>query len=187
MANDHTAHYAWKYEALCYVFPLVMGTIFAVLNFKLITSPEVSDNSTPAFGVLLSIIIPLVIIWLVATYGAVCLKKYAYSIRDSQDGESLNHISNALILLVLYIILLPMAHTLASLALNTHFLGVAVVIGNYLPLMIALASVYLLYKGCKNLTEIVAKKLKKSPRFVLLSGLCGFIFIGFAWRFYFMQ
>jgi hypothetical protein len=177
-------YHVWKYEAISYAFPLVMGAIFAILNFKASTSASLDNKTTPAFGLLLSIIIPIVIIWLLATYGAVHLKSYAYSIKDSKDGKALNDISNALALLVLYIIILPMVSSLVSLARHTTYLQASGIAGNYIPLIIALISAYLLHRGSAKLVGLVPHKLKTTTRFYLICCACALLFAGFVWQFY---
>ncbi len=177
-------YHVWKYESVSYAFPLIMGAIFAILNFKITTSAGIENKTTPAFGILLSIIIPLIIIWLIATYGAVRFKSYAFSIKDSQDGRALSDISNALILLVLYIILLPMVRPLESLALHSKYLRASIIAGNYIPLAVAIVSTYLLYRGSMKLLDIVPRKIKAGPRFYLLNGVSILFFVGFAWHFY---
>jgi hypothetical protein len=180
MSKNHS----WKYETVSYIFPIAMGIIFVFINYQTTRTPGLSTKAPYSFPVLLSIIIPLVVIWLIATYGAMLFKRYATTIKDSNDGKSLNEIADALILLVLYIILLPMANTLESLALHTEYLRLAVAIGNYLPLAIALVSVYLLYKGSRGLMTIISGKLKDTLRVNVVRVLCAVFLWAFLWRFY---
>lgn len=181
MSKDHDI---WKYTNASYAFPLLMGIIFIFINYKNTHDPAVTTQVPRSFPLLLSIIVPLVGIWLIATYGAICFKKYASSIRESADGKSLNDIANGLLLLVIYIVLLPMNNSIQSLVVNTPYLRPSVFLGNHVPLAFALISGYLLYRGSKKLAGIVPHKLTTSRRATLLSVISGLFFAGFIWRFY---
>ena len=109
----------WKYAKLIYIYPVAIGVLSIVTNYNRSHNPSLSDATRPSFAVLLSIIIPLIITWMLATFGTVRLKTYAHSIIDSKDGRSLNYIADSLLLLLAYIVMLPMINSLLSLVRHT--------------------------------------------------------------------
>lgn len=176
--------YIWNYKTATCSLPLVSGLAFILLSYHTIRTATKSAIAPPSFAILLSIIVPVTFIWLIAAYGAARFKEYAYSIKDTQDGKSLNDISNALLLLLPYMILLTMANSIESLFVHSSNLSIVVGLGNYIPIIFALASVYYLLRGSNELIVLIPHQKRNVRRFTAISSLCLLLFAGFAWSFW---
>jgi hypothetical protein len=170
-------------KRIIYVLAALAGAFFIFLGYTM--SKSVSDtNAGFSFSVFLSISIPVIAIWIIALHGAVKLREYSSSIRQSQDGDSLHYIANALLALVAYIILLSTASTVFRLFMDTPYLDDAVIISNLLPLSVALISVSLLFKGSSMLAAMTKVKHNNVRMLRLLAIPCVALFAGYAWLFY---
>lgn len=181
VAKNKNENYVWSSHTLPYLVPLLLGVVFAYLTLKVPTSTGRS------VWVQLTIVIPEIIVWIIASIGAFRFKKYAVSIKEHRDGKALNSIANALLLLVLYIILLTTASSIVSLFANTSYILPAVAIKNHLPVIVILASVAYLLKGSVELNKIVSKSTWSRAHLLLLAGVSFMFFIVFAYAFYTAQ
>ena len=163
---------------ISYVIPLVTGLIFILLTLK---APATNERSQ---AVQLTIVIPEIIIWVIASVGAFRFKKYASSISSHPDGKGLNQTANALLLLVLYIILLTTASSLVNLFARSRYLDAAITLRNHLPVMTALASVIFLLKGSADLCKILGKDIWTRRRLLLLLGSSLAFLAAFGYAFY---
>jgi len=178
MAKNISEPKTWKFTPLAYSFPLVMALVFVYLTYS---TPASSDSS---LLIRFSILIPEIIIWLLATLTAVRFKQYVMSIKNSPDGESLNYIANALLLLVVYVILLTSADAFVRLFINTNFLESATVLGHHIPIAVAAVSGVYLFYGSQKLKQIAPAKIWTRTRGALFAVLCFALFGIFAWQFY---
>lgn len=183
MKNVATKHQndLWSSNTLPYIIPLLLGGIFTYLSLKISTAGERS------LLIQLSIVIPEVLIWTIASVGAFRFKNYANLIKDHKDGKALNNIANSLLLLVLYIILLTTASTIVTLLAETDYLQVAIALRNHLPIIVILASVFFLLKGSEDLNKIVANTVWTKTRLLWLVGASFVFFIIFGYVFYTAQ
>jgi hypothetical protein len=173
--------YLWNSSTLPYLIPLVIGIVFA---FLVIAIPV---NTERSLLVRLTITIPEIIIWLIASVGAFRFKKYATSIKNYPDGKGLDKIANALLLLVLYIILLTTASTIVNLLAHTEYLDITIALKNHLPVITILASALFLLRGSEDLNEVVGDDIWTKPRLLLLVGSALVFFMVFGYVFYTAQ
>jgi len=173
--------YLWNSSTLPYLIPLVIGIVFA---FLVIAIPV---NTERSLLVRLTITIPEIIIWLIASVGAFRFKKYATSIKNYPDGKGLDKIANALLLLVLYIILLTTASTIVNLLAHTEYLDIAIALKNHLPVITILASALFLLRGSEDLNKVVGDDIWTKPRLLLLVGSALVFFMVFGYVFYTAQ
>lgn len=135
------------------------------------------------FVINLTIAIPEIAIWSVALISAQKVKQYALTIKASKDGEAFVYLADALLLVAIYIILICTATSIISLFNKTSNLDTIILLENYFPLFIGLASSVLLLFSGREFTKIVPIKV---PRFKII--LMAILFIAvtalFAWHFY---
>jgi hypothetical protein len=177
-------NYVWKYKSISYIFPILMGIIAITLDYRMSLTRSSNNETITSFPLLLTITIPVIAIWLLATYGATRLKSYAHSIRASNDGKNLNYIANGLLWLVVYLLLLPTANPIEGLFVNSRYLRLSVILGNHTLVVLGLISVYLLLKGTRGLVPLTQRSLRGTPLFTVFSLVSGAFLIFFAWSFY---
>jgi hypothetical protein len=108
----------------------------------------------------LSFVIPIVLIWVAAAYGAFQVRKYAAAIKGSPDGEAFASISNGLGVLVGGLIAASLIGTIRSyIPDNPSQLATLQVVTNYFNLAYALAAFALLFKGSRQLLAVGRTKL----------------------------
>lgn len=110
---------------------------------------------------LLSFILPEIIIWLLAAVGAVRLKNYAMSIRDSDDGLALDYVANSLLLFVLYVVLVSIGGTIVDAAAGSTYEKLTIALTNHIPLAIILVAAILLWIGSKKLLKMLEQADKE--------------------------
>ncbi|HSH31055.1 MAG TPA: hypothetical protein VK963_00080 [Candidatus Saccharimonadales bacterium] len=168
-ANNQSDRVRRVQQFLVYGLPLYLGAVHIYLLF--------SDSSMQTGRALrLTIIIPEIIIWVIASASAFRFKKYACSIADHPDGRALNHIANALLLLVIYIILLTTAGSIARLFADTDYRNVVTTLRNHVPLAVILASVTELAIGSSQLNALAGNNwwTPKRRRWLALSAILFF-------------
>ncbi len=132
----------------------------------------------------LSIVVPLLAIWLVAAYGALRFRRYANMIKSSPDGGAVDTLSNGLVVLVIYLLSSTLVGSIAPYFANTGYASTAVIIRNYLPLALALYSFGLLYQGSLKLTALIKAPTWRGSRVILfLIPYCIFA-VFYTWVFY---
>jgi hypothetical protein len=149
--------YRWNYRhSLAYGLLAVLGLAFIISSYKVALKDH--DGSFDYFLLHLSINLPEIAIWLLSMVGAMRLKNYAISIRSSRDGNALDDIANALLLLVVYTVLLSMMGFINNLFAHTGLIGTVVAFSNHLPLLIILLSAILLWRGSVKLLTLMNTK-----------------------------
>jgi hypothetical protein len=178
MVKSSTTNRSWRYANLLIGLPIVLGVVFILLTLK--TAPFHEASLLLRF----SITIPEIIIWIIAMSGAVKLKQYAVSIIDDQDGKAYNYIADSLLLLVMYVILLTSFSTVTLLFTDSSYLRIAVIARNYVPIIIVLASAWLLFLGSQKLIHITRRNIWNLHNLVVLAlPFVGFL-IMYSRRFY---
>jgi hypothetical protein len=131
----------------------------------------------------LTIILPVLVIWLVALNGAASFQRYARLIRGSEDGDALQWISAGVTLLVLYYILQSVLTQLPLFFVGKWLLIPVLMLANHVPLMLALVAFLVILAGAWKLRALTVKRLG-------LGGLAAIAFpylvLGaiYAWLFY---
>lgn len=138
-----------------YLLGIVAWLIYAGMS---IFGPRVNNyhlNDITFYLVQLSVILPLLLIWLTAIYGAANFKNYARMIKDSPDGQALNLVTNGLILLVISFIFQALLGVLPRFAVGTAWLYPVVFLRNHLPMVLALLSSIYICIGSYRLATLV--------------------------------
>ncbi len=169
-----------------YFFVIATWLAYAALTLLSPHKGATSFNltATQTTELQLTIILPMLAIWLVATFGALRFRRYAETIKSSPDGAAALDISNGLLVLVAYLIISTAISSIASYAVGTDLVWAAVAIHNHLPIVIALVAFALTFRGSSKLVALSGKSIWSNRRIILfLIPFCVFSFI-FTWAFY---
>lgn len=132
----------------------------------------------------LTIVVPILAIWLVAAYGVTRFRRYAQMIKDSPDGAAASTISSGLVLLIVYLLFSTLISSLAPYAAGTSWANFAVILKNQLPILIALSAFSLTYWGSYKLVSLGGEPSWSKMRIILfLIPYCVFAVL-FTWVFY---
>jgi hypothetical protein len=137
---------------------------YIALVFGVAPSPEVLEryhiSSTAARLLNLTVVVPLVVIWITAFFGASKMKEYATAVQDSKEGPSFNALAAGLMISVMSFPLnSAISSALSHLARhNPHLLATTTIIRNYLALGLALIAFYFIGKGAMSLAKMVRKR-----------------------------
>jgi hypothetical protein len=102
----------------------------------------------------LTFVIPILLIWAAAIYGAFQFRAYAESIKKSPDGQALMKVSQGLLILAFGLIVTSLFGTLRQTMLNLGNDAVFSIISRYLAVIFALLAFYFLFQGSNKLREI---------------------------------
>ncbi len=141
-----------------------IATLLATVYYVIMTfSTPVRENTfklsdKQLFNLRLTVVIPVVLIWLIGTYGVAKFKSYAASIKDSPDGKGFNTIANGLAFLLygglvtsLYSVTIGYWATSASIATRTR-------ISNAYAIIVPLIAYFIILKGARMLVKTVHAK-----------------------------
>lgn len=148
-----------------------IALIILYLSLTLAIPPDASvltryNLRPPQLAMLrLSVSVPLVIIWLIALYGFICIYRYANSIRTHKDGKAFMTISNGLGVLTFGLPIQSISTAYFNyLGRSTpHLEATTTIISNYIGLGIILLGFYILNKGAKKLNGQVRADTTGSP------------------------
>lgn len=161
--------YAWIY--------ILLLLIYVLLAFTLPTDPQILERyNMSQFQIRLlnlTIVGPLVLIYLAALYGFAHFRNYAASIRQSKEGPALSLISKGLMVLGFS---LPVNSIVGSLTSYTRFqhpdlLSEITVFRSYLALILAGTGMYLIAKGANSLHGTINKPFKVHPYLAFLGAI----------------
>lgn len=130
----------------------------------------------------LTIVIPVLVIWLIAINGTVSFLRYAWLIRTSADGQALQLISVGLMILVLFYILQSVLGEVPLYFAGKWQLYPLLMLANHVPVMLALLGFVVILAGAWKLREL-------TPRGLSAGGLSAIVFpyavlgLLFAWLF----
>lgn len=105
------------------------------------------------------IILPLFFIWSMAFYGFSIFDKYAQLIRRHKDGAAFAEIARGLMILAVGTAATSLVNALFKLVTHSSLSAVKaqVVIGNYLTMLVTLASFIFMYRGAVQLCRLTKK------------------------------
>lgn len=115
----------------------------------------------------LTVVIPLVIIWLTALYGFVTLRRYANSVAETKEGPSFKYLSFGLMVLAFSLPInslssLLVRHTSTN---NPDLLVPLTIVRNHLVLILSLVAFWILVVGARALAKtLVSKSFPYIPR-----------------------
>jgi hypothetical protein len=131
----------------------------------------------------LTIVVPVLIIWVIALRGATRFHHYAAIIRDSPDGKALRLISIGLFFLILNFISQSLIGATRPYFVGTDFIYPSVFLRNQLPVALTLIAFGCILAGSRRLGQTSLHPLTKDR---LLSTLLPYVLLSaiFAWWFY---
>jgi hypothetical protein len=147
-----------------YAAYLVFAIIYLVVSLLAPLGPNRFNLSTTHTRELqAAILLPLLLIWLAAIYGAEKLYDYTRLIKNSKDGKALSVLSSGLSLLVASILINAFIGLFRPWALKDGWLAAYTIFSNYLGILLPLAAYVVLHNGSlRLLSSIKAKPSKKS-------------------------
>jgi hypothetical protein len=131
----------------------IIGTIIAPL-----APSRFNLSTTKTHLIQITFVIPIVLIWALAFYGAEKFKNYALSIRKHPDGKALNQIANGLIILTAAVMSGGLSGIFRPWAVEDHWLKSFTIIFNYIEAFLPLVAFYCMYRGSVDLRRLAAKK-----------------------------
>jgi hypothetical protein len=187
MSSREPAKSNWVNLKLIYTALYLLSFVYVLLIWKNAELLKTHDSSfAKLFIINFTIAIPEIVIWFVALRSAVHFKNYASNIRLSKDGQSMNYLADALLMIVFYVILVTTSGQITGLFKNSSSLHTIVQIESYFPIGIALAASVLFFMGSKALNRMVPLRIKTRT---LLAISCLFVIVVglFAWHFYVIE
>lgn len=160
--KDHVA--VWSFLALT--------ALYVVLALALPTDPKVLEkyqiDQAQSRLLSLTIIVPIVLIYLTALYGFIRFKRYSASIHGTNEGRSFEWITYGLAVLVFS---LPSLSVVSSLLTYISFrypelLPSATITRNYLSLIFPLTAFTLLEKGARELYKTLRRAKDRADPFL---------------------
>jgi hypothetical protein len=108
----------------------------------------------------LTVVIPIITIWIAAFYGYTALKRYAASVSRSTEGVPFNELANGLLILVMSLPLVASASAILAYIAQRDpgFMPAGTIIRNYLNVASAVMAFYFIGKGAEALGKLVKRK-----------------------------
>lgn len=157
-----------------YIWLAILAFFYLLLTF--ITPPngasltKYSLSPTQARLISLSVVAPILLIWLVAFYGFIRFKNYAESIKDTKDGVQLLGVARGLMYLAFTLPVTSVASSAANYisAMRHDLTPKTVIFNNYIAIILLLMAFYVIYKGAMGLFSTLKKRPSlHSPRDIL--------------------
>ncbi len=119
-----------------------------------------------------TIMLPFILIWMVAFYGALRFKQYTESIKQSDDGRMLNRMADGHIVLAFSLPITTLAGSFLSYisVRSPDLVPEAVIIRNYLSIILSITAFALIGEGAKGLASLIKKKTAIPYKYLLLIG-----------------
>ena len=137
---------------------LLVGVLWLAYAALSIWTPTTASNPNPYHLttltkdlLVLTIVIPMLVIWLVAVRGALAFQRYARLIKGSPEAPALTLIAQGLMWLVGFMIVFILVGAITPHLTKESWFPAVVVIRNHLPAYVALVSATLLYLGSQRL------------------------------------
>lgn len=130
-------------------------------------------NLTPAktHVLQLSLLLPIVVIWWIAFYGAERFKNYTSKIKSDKDGRALDTIATGLVILVATIILNGLFGVLRSWAVQGNWLAAFTNLSNHLSALGPLIAYSYMFAGSLQLRKLIKKRKISHTRLIVLTTL----------------
>ena len=161
-----------------------LWAIYALMSWFAPQPPSSYHVSRLELGLVkLTVMLPILVIWLVAVYGAAHFKQYARLIRQSADGRGLDLISSGLLLVVASFISQGLLGLLPNYFVGRKWLDLSVALGNTIPLAMSLIGFGLILSGAMKLRTITLRRLSAAGLAAILLPYC-LLSVIYAWNFY---
>jgi hypothetical protein len=173
----------WRYARASYMILGLCCVAYILLNLfsPNSTASRLYHLSTLQLGLLqLTVVVPMIIIWAIALWGAVAVKSYAIIIRDTPESRGLSLIADGLLWLLIYLLTLSLSGTILPYFAHSPWINALAVIRNHLPVISSLLGFGLLCLGTYRLQHSAPFPVWTKTTAVLFSGL-GLLAGLFAW------
>lgn len=127
----------------------------------------------------LTIVLPVILVWAIAVYGAARFKTYTDKIKKHKDGHALNQIAIGLTILVASLMTSGVFGVLRAWAFKNGWLPTYTILSNYLSVSVPLVAFTYMYLGSSKLKKIAGNEETTSTWMVtgLLILVIGAIYI----------
>lgn len=114
----------------------------------------------------LAIIIPVIAIWCIAFYGFVTMKIYAARIKEDEDGQGFEQLGHGLAILGIGMVLSSLVSAATNIVTqrNIDLVPRGVIIGNYVAVVVALASYWYIFRGSVKLAKLAPPQAESELR-----------------------
>jgi hypothetical protein len=147
----------WKYQVTTYVGILSIWVIYAFFTFFAPDTPSSAHfdiHGTERFIVDLTILIPVLLIWLMAAYGVTTFKNYSIMLKGTKEGTGIDLIADGLLVTLSYFVISSLFSSLMPYLIHyRHYDSLAVVHDHLAPLF-SLVAFFLLYRGSSLLRQV---------------------------------
>ncbi|HSX48321.1 MAG TPA: hypothetical protein VLF41_02360 [Candidatus Nanoarchaeia archaeon] len=142
-----------------YLGLIISALVYVILTFTapiLSNSYNLSNTSTRLLQ--LAFVLPVLLIWILAVYGAANFKYYSSLIQDSADGKALDKVSNGLVVLVAGSIVQSLFATLRTRMITSgHAIGFTY-LNIALTIVLPIAAFYMIYLGASGLVRLARQE-----------------------------
>jgi len=154
---------------------LLLVVVYICTVFLPPIDPEIIEkyhlSLTSAYLLSLSIVVPLVAVWICAFYGYWALKRYAETVKDTIEGRGLGQLAKGLMILAFS---LPTLASVASIfnylaESSPQYLQIMVIIHQLIIIAFPLVAFMMISNGAEELTSRLKKKMKALQNYKLLS------------------
>lgn len=154
-----------------YIIMIALWLAYAALSLSAPQTPasiRFNLSSLQIELIRLTILIPMLVVWLLALYGAIRFRRYAQTIRDSTDGKAMSRIATGLGWFVVYILLLTLIGSILPHFRQSPYLDWLISGRNLLSVATAFLGFYYVYSGAAKLTQLIGAKVVWTAKRVLL-------------------
>lgn len=146
----------WKYRPLAYALVILAWLAYAALTWLAPTTANARYHITPLELDLLrlTIMLPTVIIWLIATSGAVAFKSYARMITGAPESSGLNLVADGLLFLVAWQVMSSLMSSLEGISVGSRAYDLIVILHDHIPPYLTLIGFLLIYVGSHRMKAV---------------------------------
>lgn len=159
MAKAHRKNY-WYYH-----YTAIIAVAYALITYfgPLSNSTRFQISLAKTRAIQLSVIVPIITIWFLATYGITQFKRYADQIKGSPDGKALNGLAKGYIALVYFGLIAPSIFTAFSAYANHagHRIGFSI-LNRYIGVGLGIIAFTAVYAGSKAVIDFAGQKQKQT-------------------------
>ncbi len=155
------------YAALTLFAPTPSKALFHISHFQIVELQ-------------LTLIIPVLIIWLAAAYGVSWSKHYARLLGDSPEAPAFRNIADGIFVLLVGLVAQSVIGAARPYVQTTDAVRLNVIAVNYVELIFGLAAFYLVYRGSRHLVAMVSNK-RNIVFLAIWVFIIGVISAGYAW------
>lgn len=158
----------------------LMIVAYAMLTFLVPPDPEALNRyhiSTIQLRLIqLTIVLPVALIWFIATYGYIRFRDYARSIKKTTEGKAIGQLVKGIGVLAISLPLTSLASTLSNIVLRTkpEYVRWSTLFSHYLVIVLMLIAFRFIYSGARHLQDVTPVKQSAKELYILLIGFSAF-------------